>query len=43
MIISKQLDNFKKKKLSYNKSVDNSFNDLQKFIKFFKMLKNFQN
>ena len=29
------LDNFKKKKLSYNKSVDNSFNDLQKFIKIF--------
>ena len=35
------LDNFKKKKLSYNKSVDNSFNDLQKFIKIFQNAKEF--
>ena len=36
------LDNYQKKKLSYNKSVDNSFNELQKFIKIFKMLKIFK-
>ena len=35
------LDNFKKKKLSYNKSVDNSFNDLQKFIKIFQNAEEF--
>ena len=35
------LDNLKKKKLSYNKSVDNSFNDLQKFIKIFQNAEEF--
>ena len=35
------LKNFNKTKLNYNKSVDNSFNDLQKFIEIFKSSENF--
>ena len=35
------LDNYQKKKLSYNKSVDNSFNELQKFIKIFQNAEDF--
>ena len=35
------LNEFKKKKLSYNKLVDNSFNDLQKFIKIFQNAEEF--
>ena len=35
------LKNFNKTKLNYNKSVDGSFNDLQKFIEIFKSSENF--
>ena len=35
------LKNFNKTKLNYNKSVDDSFNDLQKFIEIFKSSENF--
>ena len=35
------LKNFNKTKLNYNKSVDSSYNDLQKFIEIFKSSENF--